>query len=298
MGRALFSLAYAAPEPAVRTEPEPEVDLYGRWSTWNRFDPDSDEFFQDAEYEAFIDTVHIQRQHLRGPSEATDSERAVESSDSGDSSDGDQASPVAPGSEIPVVLGGRIYNNRPLTRTYPPPTRLEWTPRSSSPASFVSSSASLLPVHSPVSPQSPDLLDNPPFIPPPSFRALTPDIETESRVFADPLPSPPLRRTVNIVPINVSRIQVMPATRSPSPDSPPLPATPPSRTTPLGLHRQGQSMLTPSPPPSATPRFYSWQNHPIPALPTSPTIIRGNAHSNFTRRESTPARLHISSTVV
>jgi hypothetical protein len=107
-------------------------------------------------------------------------------------------------------------------------------------------------------------------------------------------PSPPLRRMVNITPINVSRIQIMPATRSPSPDSPPVPATPPSRPTPLTLS-ESQAMLTPSPPPSVTPRFYSWQNHPIPALPTSPTVIRGNVHPTFARREPISARVHVPS---
>lgn len=299
MGRALFSLAYAAPEPTVRIEPEPEVEPYGRWSACNRFDPDSDEFFQDAEYEAFIDPVHIHHRHASVPSldPTSDSERTAETSDSGDSSDGDQASPVMPRSDIPVVLGGRPYNNRPLTRTYTPSTRLEYTARSSTPASYDSSPTSLLPVHSPVSPQSPDLLDNPPFIPPPSFRQPTPDIERESSLRIEPPLTPPFRRSVNISPFNVSRIQIMPATRSPSPDSPPVPATPPSGT-PLGVHSQSQAMLTPSPPPSVTPRFYSWQTHSIPALPTSPTIVRGNIRSTFARRESTSARIHIPSAIV
>lgn len=297
MGRALFSLAYAAPEPAVRTEPEPEVEPYGRWSSRNRFDPDSDEFFQDAEYEAFIDTVHVQRQRTPVDTLQLAIDGYRHGVDLGDSSDGEPASPVAPSSQVPVVLGGRLYNNQPLTRTYSTDRRLEWTERASSPASYVSSSASLLPVHSPVSPQSPDFLDNPPFIPPSSFREPTPDIERESRFRIDPPPSPPLRRTVNIIPINVSRIQIMPASRSPSPDSPPVPSTPPSRTTPLSLH-QSQAMLTPSPPPTVTPRFYSWQNHPIPALPTSPTIVRGNVHPTSTRRETTPARVYIPSAVV
>jgi len=282
MGRALFSLSYATPDPAVRTEPEPEVEPYGRWSIWNRFDPDSDEFFQDAEYEAFVDPVNIdiQRQHAIGLLEpTTDSERTAESSESDDSSDGGLASPVVPSSEIPVVLGGRIYNNRSLPRTYTRDPRLGWSDVSST---------SLLPVHSPVIPQSPDTLDNPPFIPPLSFREPTPDIE-EQRNRIDPPPSLPLRRTVNIIPIDASRIQIMPATRSPFPES--LPMTPPPQATPLSLQSQ---MLTPSPPPTATPRFYSWQNHPIPALPTSPTIIRGSV---FTRRE-TPSAIHVPSAVV
>ncbi|TFK60237.1 hypothetical protein BDN72DRAFT_850692 [Pluteus cervinus] len=55
MGRALFSKSYPATTPTVRSEPEPILETsYEKWSRWN-FDPDSDEFFHDAEYEAFID---------------------------------------------------------------------------------------------------------------------------------------------------------------------------------------------------------------------------------------------------
>jgi hypothetical protein len=37
-------------------EPEPTVDLCEKYSFCNRFDPVSDDFFQDAEYEAFSST--------------------------------------------------------------------------------------------------------------------------------------------------------------------------------------------------------------------------------------------------
>ncbi|KAI0339598.1 hypothetical protein BDW22DRAFT_570743 [Trametopsis cervina] len=55
MGRPLFSQTYpAASSPAVR-QPEPEParaqDPYARWTYWTPFDPDSEEFFVDAEEE-------------------------------------------------------------------------------------------------------------------------------------------------------------------------------------------------------------------------------------------------------
>ncbi|KAF4569610.1 hypothetical protein EYR40_008588 [Pleurotus pulmonarius] len=55
MGRALFSVSHPVSKPAVqvRTEPEPQVQ-YENWSRINAFDPDSDEFFEDAVYEAVI----------------------------------------------------------------------------------------------------------------------------------------------------------------------------------------------------------------------------------------------------
>jgi hypothetical protein len=62
-----------------------------------------------------------------------------------------------------------------------------------------------------------------------------------------------------------------------------------------------------SPPPSVTPRFYSWQHHPIPALPSSPSQARGNrdgpltnprARMSFARIDSSPARIRIPNTVL
>lgn len=56
MGRPLFSQAYATASPAVRVEPEP-AQQYERWTYWNPFDPDSDEFFANAEVETPVEVV-------------------------------------------------------------------------------------------------------------------------------------------------------------------------------------------------------------------------------------------------
>uniref|UniRef100_A0A0W0FZB2 Uncharacterized protein n=1 Tax=Moniliophthora roreri TaxID=221103 RepID=A0A0W0FZB2_MONRR len=62
MGRALFSQSYSQPAiaspdashvPLNPSQPKPE---YERWSISNPFDPDSEEFFQNAEIERFLDT--------------------------------------------------------------------------------------------------------------------------------------------------------------------------------------------------------------------------------------------------
>jgi hypothetical protein len=276
MGRALYSLAYAVPQPAVRTEPEPDVDRVGRWSAWNRFDPDSDDFFQDAEYEAFIDDpVSVERSRAQMSPVPTVAEAASDGLDSGDSSDSEQSTPML---VRPVVVDVRLLNDGGFSR--------------SARSVALGRSASLSPVHSPVSPQNSDQLGNPPFIPPPSFRQPSPDIIMEPESPAAPRRGSPFRRTVNIVPISASRIQIQPATRSPSPDSP---ATPPSLTTPL---RQSRQMLTPSPPPSITPRFYSWQTHAIPSLPTSPTIIRSSNRRPLARLQTSPARVRVPNTVM
>lgn len=280
MGRTLFSLAYAVPEPAVRTEPEPQVDTCAKWSVWNRFDPDSDDFFQDAEYEAFIDHVP-ERQHVQ----MTAGRASPDSMDLENRSDAGRVSPMAAGLDGPLVFIQR-------------PSYNDWNAggpilgRSSSPDSDFSSSASLSPVHSPVLPPNADQLDNPPFIPPLSFRGPSPGIEEPISPVDSPQ-SPTLRRTAETTPITLSLIEIQPATRSPSPD---LSSTPASQANPA--RQIGQTMLTPSPPPSVTPRFYSWQHHPIPALPVSPTVVRGNARMPFPRQGTTPARIRISDSVM
>ncbi|KAK7060946.1 hypothetical protein VNI00_000680 [Paramarasmius palmivorus] len=64
MGRALFSQSYTQPAiaspnachaPLNPSQPKPECP-YERWSISNPFDPDSEEFFEDAQVERFIDT--------------------------------------------------------------------------------------------------------------------------------------------------------------------------------------------------------------------------------------------------
>jgi len=60
MGRPLFSASYST--PAVRTEPEitaPPSIHFEKWAHWNAFDPDSDEFFDSAVYEAFLDPADM-----------------------------------------------------------------------------------------------------------------------------------------------------------------------------------------------------------------------------------------------
>ncbi|KAJ7066507.1 hypothetical protein C8F01DRAFT_1123522 [Mycena amicta] len=68
MGRALFSERYgcrAATDTAVSAAiVDPEPAPYHKWSISNRFDPDGDEFFENAEDEAFLDRGEVDlREH-------------------------------------------------------------------------------------------------------------------------------------------------------------------------------------------------------------------------------------------
>jgi hypothetical protein len=120
-----------------------------------------------------------------------------------------------------------------------------------------------------------DHLGNPVFIPPDSFREPS---EPDGDLPSPPHSPPTLRRTTDITPITVPtnpQVVFMP----PSPEVLTTPSTPPLR------YQSLPPMLTPSPAPSVTPRFYSWQHHrPISTLPIppSPTLPRNNRDGPFT----------------
>ncbi|KAJ3994244.1 hypothetical protein F5050DRAFT_552336 [Lentinula boryana] len=61
MGRALYSQSYA---PVIR---EPSPSQYEKWSISNAFDPDSEEFFAGAQYEAFLPIPTDSRTSDDGP---------------------------------------------------------------------------------------------------------------------------------------------------------------------------------------------------------------------------------------
>ncbi|KAH9479334.1 hypothetical protein JR316_0007924 [Psilocybe cubensis] len=292
MGRALFSLAYATPAPVIRTEPEPEVDICERWSAWNRFDPDSDDFFEHAEYEAFVGPSRSAAQEAAMPP-LVEADAQLDSPESTENSVNEQGSPMAVGSDDPAILIADAYSIRATTwgndeeDSTSSPTEAEWR------------EADLAISSSPTDEH--DQTSIPPFIPPVAFREASPALETVSLPSNDPPRSPTLRRAVNITPIIISRTQTEAIDRSPSPDSPSMPSTPPS-----GVAFP-QALLTPSPPPSVTPRIYSWQRHSIPSLPSSPSLLRGNrdglltnphARMSFARIDSSPARIRIPSGVM
>ena len=270
MGRSLFSML-----PAVRIEPEPTVDLCEKWSLWNQFDPDSDDFFQDAEYEAFVDP----EQHRREREElaaAAQADAATESSDSSESSS-ERSSPMAVGSDDPAILIA-TYANHPWSSAA---TSGGWQSPTAD-HSTVTAGITYNPHRMqsvfgarPRETEDADHLGNPAFIPPAAFREPSPGMEFDASTPSSPPRSPNMSRTLNITPITIPtspHVVFMPPTRSPSPETP-APYTPP----PLRYQT-----LTPSPAPSATPRFYSWQHHSSPTLPPSPTLSRGNRDGPFT----------------
>jgi hypothetical protein len=269
MGRSLFSHSTV---PPVKIQPAPTVILCEKWTTWNRFDPDSEDFFQDAEYEAFIDPAQYQREQEELVAVAQ-TDAATEISDSSDGSS-DHGSPMAVGSDDPAILLAP-YANPPWSGAA---ASVGWqspnTNHSTVTAGITYNPGRMQSVFSarPNETDDTDHLGNPPFIPPASFREPSPGIEPHPS-HPSPPHSPTLRRTVNITPITVStspQVVFMPPTRTSSPDER-RPSTPP----PL-RYETSSAILTPSPVPSVTPRFYSWHHHPIPTLPPSPTLSHSN----------------------
>jgi hypothetical protein len=131
MGRPLFSASYST--PVVRTEPEKAPPIhFEKWTRWNAFDPDSDEFFDsdDAVYEAFLDPADVSAATAeREEREASEPERLAaiivreleeNRSDSPASSEGTisgRGSPMAVGSEDPAGYRAGDYDRQMETET-------------------------------------------------------------------------------------------------------------------------------------------------------------------------------------
>ena len=307
MGRALFSQNYLS-SPAIRTEPEPSINPFTKWSRWNAFDPDSDEFFDNAVDELFIDTDEY-RQEQERLSLLGDS--STGSSASSESSGSDRGSPMAVGSDDPAVLIADAYSSIDWEQRFlaAGAADTDWRrarderqhadtlgyPRLSSifnargpPHTTTEANEDARGVH-PSRSRSATISTGPNFHPPSSLRNSTTATE-----ISDNLPnSPPFTTlTVNITPIP---IPIEPST--PSPASPDWPATPPFETS-TAYPFQAQPTFSPSPAPTVTPRIYSWNHLSVPRSPTSPSSHgAGGPLTNPSARMSlariAPARVHV-----
>ena len=249
MGRPLFS----SRQPSVRVEPEPQHPALQKWSYWNAFDPDSEEFFnnEDAVYEAFIDPAdRIPVAVARPVSTVID----VESTSSSEPSSGrgtpmqEDADDIARPRVHRITTGGiRI----PSTTTVPD-AALGGLPREASMVRLISNLTEAI-----VAATGPSSTPEPAPI----------EIRQETR--------PPIReRVVTYLDLPEEEEEEEEASRTPSPEpdiramrsfpaTPVRPSTPPAQVTPL---------FVPSPPPSVTPRLYSWSTltgsgSPLPASP-------------------------------
>ncbi|KAJ7105474.1 proline-rich protein [Mycena crocata] len=234
MGRALFSETYGYKAPAIRVEAEPLPVCPDKWSVYNRFDPDSDEFFEGAEYEAFVDQEGLLEQPVAVAellSNSSDSSSA--SSDSGEST-----SPVAPPVRM-TAIWDQLAADIP---GYAPP----YLPRITDSNANADDDDEMLASASP--PHAPSSLRN---------STTATDLGLAHRVPDSP-------RRISVPPISIPAAQA-PSTPSPASESDVSPRTPPAVHALLPL-------VTPSPPPTVTPRIYMWGPRTAHATPGSPSV--------------------------
>ena len=237
MGRPLFS---SRPEPAVRVEPEPQHPTIQKWSYWNAFDPDSDEFFEndDAVYEAFIDPADRIQIPRDPPVPRTVVD--VDISSSSEASSSGRGTPMeVEDTEDPEARTrfGRTTTGgiRVRSRTAALDAALDAVPRENPVLRYLSTLD-----EAPSSPQTePETREAPEARPVIRERVVT-YLDLPQEQSRTPSPEPDMRA-----------LRSFPAT-------PVRPSTPPAQMTPL---------FAPSPPPSVTPRLYNWSTLTASATP-------------------------------
>ncbi|KAG1881077.1 hypothetical protein F4604DRAFT_1578173 [Suillus subluteus] len=111
MGRPLYSKAFQT-EPIIR---EPETPLpYQKWSYINAFDPDSDEFFENdqAVYEAFIDHVPVEHSEDEEETEEDRETVVIRLDLTGEGSHLDRDSPMAVGGDSLAQYIAQAYQRQ------------------------------------------------------------------------------------------------------------------------------------------------------------------------------------------
>ncbi|KAJ6581648.1 hypothetical protein B0H19DRAFT_1116116 [Mycena capillaripes] len=272
MGRALFSETYGVKAPAIRVAQEPICPDYRKWSLSNPFDPDSDEFFQGAEFEAFMDQGEVDR--MEHPVVVSDSSSS--SSSSSDSSDSGHGSPIL-GADMPQTI--RVNANAIWDRLVDESAADSYravVDEVSGEVGIVrigpldasvgdSDVVTIRATADPAGPRSVTVSVASPIHPPSSLRNSTTATDLERASSSSPSP-----RRVSVPPINIPFEPSTPGPVSPASSSP---STPPTVYTHL-------PMVTPSPPPTVTPRIYVWGSRAhAPTSPASPSVRHTYSHS-------------------
>ncbi|KAI0766055.1 hypothetical protein BC629DRAFT_905626 [Irpex lacteus] len=255
MGRPFFSSAAQTSEaPAVRVETEPAQPACERWTYWNPFDPDSEEFFSDAEDERI--------RTLDGPvAEAERPRRMIfeDMNSSSSESDGTES-----GRETPVFVEGD--DGPSVEELSPEEGRLARTTgmRILRPDDERHTYRANLPVRAPQPPPSFSFASRTAtsFVRTPYNREeSSPRRSSSPQPQPQPQPHPIPRAEVAVEPILAPRPVSTPAPSAPI-TIPARPSTPPSQA--------AWSFGTPSPAPSITPRLYTWRTIPAVGSPGSP----------------------------
>ncbi|KAI1791780.1 major facilitator superfamily domain-containing protein [Ganoderma leucocontextum] len=252
--------------PAVRVEPEPQHPTVEKWTYWNAFDPDSDEFFDndDAVYEAFIDPadrIQLPADPTEPPAEAIDVSSSSEASSSGRGTpmevvddidtqtnrmmtvtmqDLESRTRIMRALDLPLPRNSALDAAIDVGRGLPAEERVTYLrsllDRTDSDRERAQEPRAQAEARSALREREPTYLDWP---------------QEDSRP-TTPEPAGGARASVPVTPVR--------------PSTPPAQA---AQATPL--------FISPSPPPSVTPRLYSWATISAsgPAVPTSPLTNRG-----------------------
>lgn len=297
MGRSLFSARYNA-APAVRTEPERVPDHCEKWSVWNKFDPDSDEFFENAVDEAFTD-LDAARQHQQEAEEIVAEVRRAtvvyispETSESSDSGDSDAGSPMLVGSNDPTVLAAQTMPvPAPQWRNWETVTvdtaeRREWQPLTRRVPTIgynPDNTADRPDLNHIVSATRSNRYSRVRTVRNVPIPAVFPPSNVVSSTIPSDIPVDAIQEAPQaLVTVAASPAVVQARPRSPGPAPIPIvaPSTPQARV-------EDHSLVSPSPPGSVTPaRPYSWMEsahwHPVPSAPASPTRPRAGRDGPLT----------------
>ncbi|KAJ7759177.1 hypothetical protein B0H16DRAFT_1885095 [Mycena metata] len=274
MGRALFSATYGIKAPVVVEPVEPIFPEYRKWSIHNPFDPDSDEFFADAENEFLVERGEIDRH-----------EHPVESSSSGSDTEG---SPVPHDDRRPIRMSAiwdRLVDESAavaapvddaLLADIPGYARTTY-PRRPAPTN---AGPDVVMIHADPAAHpravTVSISSSPPLHPPSALRNSTTatDLERASAA-SSPVPVPTTPRRISVPHISI-----------PAAPSTPSPASPASPTTPPALYAPHLQLMTPSPPPTVSPRIYMWggprgpARRGVPPSPGSPSVRHAHAHTH------------------
>lgn len=228
MGRALFSHHHHVVQVV---HPDSAQHCPEKWSPWNYFDPDSDEFFENAERELFTDTEEYRRQeeeeqrerpqHVR-VSDIVVGEAGMDSSASSESEDSSEHGSItesSPDWRHRVLVAGQEWHRQSSHRTQnelPHPATMN-------------------------------------FLRDPATTTTVEHARSRPRAVSlshAHLPNSPLRHS-SIPALPSSSFRQFAAT--------------PSTPHPVSI----SPYLSPSPPPSVSPNIYTWNRRPLP-VPTSP----------------------------
>ena len=269
MGRPLYPQSFHA--PIVRVDPEPEAyPTPAKWSYWNRFDPDADEFFENDEavYEAVIDAsqppVRIQ---------TTGESVLVAAEDGNSSSDGSSTGRDTPLDEFSHPRDAAASG---------------WRSPEASPQRISSVQRIVSDFHAEAdATENEDLSFNHSV----TFTIHTLESRSHERRLVpitaspnSPIPDPALRR-----PPSPSPATLLLDVQSETSDSQSIsvrdyaPATPTPSTSP---HQRSVLYGTPSPAPSVTPRLFQWSILPVAAVQMSPSPSPAGPLTNYSARRS------------